>query len=119
RALFTARYRERQWDGLSYQRLLERLHRLPPEELTFLHEHGFMRRPIPTEFGGEGAIKARYFLLTYLVARLGDFSTALTIQVNSTLGTLPILNGLAEVRRARGNVQRSTLDARRSTADDR
>jgi hypothetical protein len=119
RALFTARYRERRWDGLSYQRLIERLHRLPPEELTFLHEHGMMRRPIPPEFGGEGALKARYFLLTYLVARLGDFSTALTIQVNSTLGTLPILNGLAEVRRARGSAQRSTLDARRSTADER
>jgi electron transfer flavoprotein-quinone oxidoreductase len=101
RALFTARYRERRWDGLSYQRLLERLHRLPPEELTFLHEQGLMRRPIPPEFGGEGALKARYFLLTYLVARLGDFSTALTIQVNSTLGTLPLLNGLAEVRRER------------------
>jgi alkylation response protein AidB-like acyl-CoA dehydrogenase/electron transfer flavoprotein alpha/beta subunit len=121
RQLFTERYRERLWDGLPYPRMLERLHRLPPEELAFLHAQGFMRRTIPVEFGGEGRLKAEYYLLTYLVARLGDFSTALTIQVNSTLGSLPLLHGLEEARRERqkaeGGRQKAEHERRRAEGE--
>ena len=46
---FFARYRERDWSGLPYPRLLERTHRLPPEDLAWLHAQGFFRVTLPRE----------------------------------------------------------------------
>jgi alkylation response protein AidB-like acyl-CoA dehydrogenase len=74
-----------------YERYLEEKHRPDPADLDFLREHGFFRMPIPKELGGEGRSKADYYLLTVNTHRLADAAISLTIQVNSSLGTTPVL----------------------------
>src|SRR5207244_11249243 len=47
--------------------------------------------PIPRDLGGEGRSKLDYYLLTTNAQRLAYVAIALTIQVNTSLGTTPIL----------------------------
>jgi alkylation response protein AidB-like acyl-CoA dehydrogenase/flavin-dependent dehydrogenase/ferredoxin-like protein FixX len=77
--------------GLVFERYLEEQHRPDAADLDFLREQGFFRVPIPKELGGEGRSKADYYLLTVNTHRLADAAISLTIQVNSSLGTTPVL----------------------------
>jgi electron transfer flavoprotein-quinone oxidoreductase len=78
-------------DGLSYERYIERQHRPDAADLDFCRQHGFFRMPIPKELGGEGRPKIDYYLLTTDAKRLADVGISLMIQVNSSLGTTPVL----------------------------
>jgi alkylation response protein AidB-like acyl-CoA dehydrogenase/flavin-dependent dehydrogenase/ferredoxin-like protein FixX len=78
-------------NGMVYERYLEEQHRPDAADLDFLRDHGFFRVPIPKELGGEGRSKADYYLLTVNTHRLADAAISLTIQVNSSLGSTPVL----------------------------
>ncbi|MCI0463152.1 MAG: acyl-CoA dehydrogenase family protein, partial [Gemmataceae bacterium] len=78
-------------DGLPYERYIEREHRPDDSDLDFLRRHGYFRMPIPKDLGGGGSSKAEYYLLTNTAHRLADVAVSLTIQVNSSLGTTPVL----------------------------
>jgi alkylation response protein AidB-like acyl-CoA dehydrogenase/flavin-dependent dehydrogenase/electron transfer flavoprotein alpha subunit/ferredoxin-like protein FixX len=78
-------------DGLPFERHIERVHRPDPEDLDFCRRHGFFRLQIPAELGGEGRRKVDYYLFITNAQREADFGISLTIQVNSSLGTTPIL----------------------------
>ncbi|HEV2946811.1 MAG TPA: acyl-CoA dehydrogenase family protein [Gemmataceae bacterium] len=75
----------------NYERYIEYRHRPDPEDLDFCREQGFFRMLIPKEQGGEGRPKIDYYLLTTQAQRLADFAVSLTIQVNTSLGTTPVL----------------------------
>jgi alkylation response protein AidB-like acyl-CoA dehydrogenase/electron transfer flavoprotein alpha/beta subunit/ferredoxin-like protein FixX len=77
--------------GMVYERYLEAQHRPDAADLDFLRDHGFFRVPIPKDLGGEGRSKADYYLLTVNTHRLADAAISLTIQVNSSLGSTPVL----------------------------
>jgi electron transfer flavoprotein-quinone oxidoreductase len=78
-------------DGLGYERYMERQHRPDARDLDFCRRHGFFRMPIPKDLGGEGISKVDYYLLTTNAHRLADVGISLCIQVNSSLGTTPVL----------------------------
>ncbi|MBV9124874.1 MAG: FAD-binding protein, partial [Planctomycetes bacterium] len=94
RELLTEQFGRPREKGLPYERYLEQRHRPDPEDLDFCRDHGFFRMMIPPEFGGEGRSKAEYYLLTTNANRLADVALSLTIQVNTSLGTTPVLFGL-------------------------
>lgn len=75
----------------NYERYIEHQHRPDPADLDFCREHGFFRMTIPKEQGGEGRPKIDYYLLTTNAQRLADVALSLTIQVNSSIGTTPVL----------------------------
>jgi alkylation response protein AidB-like acyl-CoA dehydrogenase/flavin-dependent dehydrogenase/electron transfer flavoprotein alpha subunit/ferredoxin-like protein FixX len=78
-------------DGLIYERYIERQHRPDAADLDFCRQHGFFRMPIPKELGGEERRKIDYYLLTTDAKRMADVGISLMIQVNSSLGTTPVL----------------------------
>jgi electron transfer flavoprotein-quinone oxidoreductase len=78
-------------DGLVYERYIERAHRPDESDLVFCRRHGFLRMPIAKDLGGEESSKVEYYLLTTNIHRLADGAVSLTIQVNSSLGTTPVL----------------------------
>ncbi len=103
--LFRERYVGTLWDGLPYREALDQRHRVPAEDLQFLKDLGCFAVTVPQEFGGSEWSKAAYYLLTYCSARHADMAQALTIQVNNTLGTVPILSGLrGDLARARTEI---------------
>jgi alkylation response protein AidB-like acyl-CoA dehydrogenase/flavin-dependent dehydrogenase/electron transfer flavoprotein alpha/beta subunit/ferredoxin-like protein FixX len=75
----------------NYERYIEEHHRPDPADLEFCRDHGFFRMPIARELGGEGRLKVDYYLLTTSIQRLADISLSLTVQVNTGLGTTPVL----------------------------
>ncbi len=78
-------------DGLVYERYIEREHRPDDSDVEFLRRNAYFRMPIPEAQGGKGSSKAEYYLLTTHSHRLADGAVSLTIQVNSSLGTTPVL----------------------------
>ena len=64
---------------------------------------------VPTvrlRFGGEGLLKAHYYILCPLSMRYADPSYALTIMAHSSIGTTPILLGLnQDLPRAKADLQ--------------
>ncbi len=90
RALLTAQFGAPR-DGLVYERYLEREHRPDGADLDFLRRQGWFRMPIPKDLGGESASKVAYYQMTTETHRLADVAISLTIQVNSSLGTTPVL----------------------------
>jgi alkylation response protein AidB-like acyl-CoA dehydrogenase/flavin-dependent dehydrogenase/electron transfer flavoprotein alpha subunit/ferredoxin-like protein FixX len=76
---------------LPYERFIERHHRPTAEDLDFCRAHAFFRMPIPPALGGEGGRKVDYYLLVSNAQRLADVAISLTIQVNTSIGTTPIL----------------------------
>jgi electron transfer flavoprotein-quinone oxidoreductase len=94
--LFRVHYREKSFDGGSYERHVERQHRLDPEDFELFRAHGFFRMYIPRELGGRGASKAEYNLLIKNLIASGDVGQALTVQANSSIGTVPVLLALGK-----------------------
>jgi electron transfer flavoprotein-quinone oxidoreductase len=91
RDLLSAHFGRLRANGLPFERRIEQQHRPDLEDLDFCRRHGFFRTLIPRELGGEDRQKADYYLLTTNAQRLADVAISLTIQVNSSLGTTPIL----------------------------
>ncbi|HUI06719.1 MAG TPA: acyl-CoA dehydrogenase family protein [Verrucomicrobiae bacterium] len=103
---FTERYWNRRFDGLPYFRLVEKLHMVPLEDVRDMIGRGFTRMYIPRELGGEGLLKAHYYILCPLSMRYADPSYALTIMAHSSIGTTPILLGLnQDLPRAKADLQ--------------
>jgi alkylation response protein AidB-like acyl-CoA dehydrogenase/flavin-dependent dehydrogenase/ferredoxin-like protein FixX len=78
-------------EGLSYERYIERQHRADGADLDFLRQHGFLRMMIPKDLGGEDRQKVDYYMVTTNAQRLADVAISLTIQVNTSIGTTPVL----------------------------
>ncbi len=103
---FTDNFRDKRFDGLPYYRLVEKLHQVPLADVRDMIAHGFTRMYIPKEFGGEGLLKAHYYILCPLSMRYADPSYALTIMAHSSIGTTPILLGLyQDIPRAKADLQ--------------
>jgi electron transfer flavoprotein-quinone oxidoreductase len=78
-------------DGLPYERHIEKQHRPSAADLDFCRRHDFFRMTIPEALGGVGRPKVEYYLLTTNTQRFADVAVSLTIQVNTSLGTTPVL----------------------------
>ena len=103
---FTETFWNARFDGLPYHRFVEKLHMVPLEDIHDMVARGFTRMYIPKEFGGEGLLKAHYYILCPLSMRYADPSYALTIMAHSSIGTTPILLGLnQDLPRARADLQ--------------
>ena len=102
-----ARFVEPSFEGLSYNRYLEKLHRIPQVDLDYMVERGFMRMPIPKRLGGGGALKAEYYVLCKLIGRYGDAALSLAIMANTSIGTTPVLIGMEQdLPRARAELEK-------------
>ena len=103
---FTEKFWNSRFDGLPYYRLVEKLHMVPLADVRDMITRGFTRMYIPKEFGGEGLLKAHYYILCPLSMRYADPSYALTIMAHSSIGTTPILLGLnQDLPRAKADLQ--------------
>jgi alkylation response protein AidB-like acyl-CoA dehydrogenase/electron transfer flavoprotein alpha subunit len=103
---FTESFWNKRFDGLPYHRLVEKSHMVPLDDVREMVARGFMRMYIPKEFGGEGFLKAHYYILCPLSMRYADPSYALTIMAHSSIGTTPILLGLnQDLPRAKADLQ--------------
>ena len=103
---FTEKFWNARFDDLPYHRLVEKLHMVPLTDVRDMVARGFMRMYIPKEFGGEGLLKAHYYILCPLSMRYADPSYALTIMAHSSIGTTPILLGLnQDLPRAKADLQ--------------
>ncbi len=103
---FTEKFWNARFDGLPYHRLVEKLHMVPLPDVRDMIARGFTRMYIPKEFGGEGLLKAHYYILCPLSMRYADPSYALTIMAHSSIGTTPILLGLnQDLPRAKADLQ--------------
>ena len=103
---FTETFWNARFDGLPYYRLVEKLHMVPLDDVRDMVARGFTRMYIPKEFGGEGLLKAHYYILCPLSMRYADPSYALTIMAHSSIGTTPILLGLnQDLPRAKADLQ--------------
>ncbi len=103
---FTEKFWNARFDGLPYHRLVEKLHMVPLADVRDMVARGFTRMYIPKEFGGEGLLKAHYYILCPLSMRYADPSYALTIMAHSSIGTTPILLGLnQDLPRAKADLQ--------------
>jgi len=110
-AYFQDNFWNKQFDGLRYYRLVEKLHMIPLEHVRDMVAQGFMRMYIPQEFGGEGLLKAHYYILCPLSMRYADPSYALTIMAHSSIGTTPILLALnQDLPRAKADLQEFLAD---------
>lgn len=106
-AEFRERYEDREFDGLSYGRYVEKLHSIPATDVDYLIKRGFLRMPIAKAYGGEGTLKAEYYILCKLIGRYGDAALALTIMGSTSIGTTPVMIGLNDdLPRARGELDR-------------
>jgi alkylation response protein AidB-like acyl-CoA dehydrogenase/flavin-dependent dehydrogenase/electron transfer flavoprotein alpha subunit/ferredoxin-like protein FixX len=111
RDLLTARFGSPR-DGLVYERYIERAHRPDAADLDYCRRHGFFRMPIPKALGGEARSKVEYYLLTTNTNRIADVSLSLTIQVNSSLGSTPVLHARAkDLPRAQKDLESFVGDA--------
>ncbi len=105
------RYVEPRFDGLTYNRYIEKLHIVPREALDYLIEEGFLRMLIPASLGGEGVLKAFYYIVCEMMGRYGDAALSLAIMANTSIGTTPMLLGLKQdLPRARAELERVKAD---------
>ena len=105
------RYVETRFDGLTYNRYLEKLHMVPAEDLRYLVDRGFLRMTIPAELGGEGALKAMYYIVCEMAGRYGDAALSLAIMANTSIGTTPMLLGMKQdLPRARAELEKVKAD---------
>jgi electron transfer flavoprotein-quinone oxidoreductase len=95
-ARYRAWWRDRDFDGLPYPRLVERLHHVPIEDVRRLLDDGAFRRVIPKEFGGLGWKKAKYYVDCVAMMRHGDPALPLIVMGSTSIGTTPILIGLEQ-----------------------
>jgi electron transfer flavoprotein-quinone oxidoreductase len=103
---FTDKFWNARFDSRPYHRLVEKLHMVPLPDVRDMIARGFTRMYIPKEFGGEGLLKAHYYILCPLSMRYADPSYALTIMAHSSIGTTPILLGLnQDLPRAKADLQ--------------
>lgn len=110
-AYFAANFWDKRFDGQPYYRFVEKLHMIPLEHIRDMVAQGFMRTYIPQEFGGEGLLKAHYYILCPLSMRYADPSYALTIMAHSSIGTTPILLALnQDLPRAKADLQEFLAD---------
>jgi alkylation response protein AidB-like acyl-CoA dehydrogenase/ferredoxin-like protein FixX len=89
-------YFQAHYDVPEYGRQIERLHRVPADDIDRLQRQGYFRMIVPADCGGTGSLKAEYYAMIAASIRRGDMAQALTIQVNSSIGTTPILLGLED-----------------------
>ncbi|MGD8817552.1 MAG: acyl-CoA dehydrogenase family protein, partial [Acidobacteriota bacterium] len=99
------------FDGLTYNRWVEKLHRIPDEDLHYLIERGYFRMPIAADLGGEAALKAEYYIVCEMTGRFGDAAQSLAIMANTSIGTTPFTIGLyQDLPRARAELEKVKHD---------
>lgn len=95
-SIWRERYRERDFDGLPYTRLVEHLHHVPLADIRSLLDEGYFRMIIPEEYGGQGLKKAAYYIAMVEMMRHGDPTQAIIVMGSTSIGTTPILIGLQQ-----------------------
>ncbi len=95
-AWFRRNCSEKQFDGLSIERYIEKNHRLPDEIIQAAKENKWLATYIPQSLDGLGWRKAEYYILNSAAGSFGDASIDLLIMASTSIGTTPILLGLEE-----------------------
>ncbi len=93
---FRKNCRDRDWDGLSFERHVERLHRIPDEIVFAVKQNRWLATYIPNALDGLGWRKAEYYILNSSAGIFGDAAICLLIMASTSIGTTPILLGLEE-----------------------
>jgi electron transfer flavoprotein-quinone oxidoreductase len=96
RGTYRERWRDRTFDGLQYPRLLEKLHHVPLPDVEWLVTTGHFRQTIPAALGGQGRLKAHYYISCVNLMRHGDPAHALIVMGSTSIGTTPITIGLEQ-----------------------
>ncbi len=84
----------RSFDGLGYERHVEKLHHLPDDTVAAVKEKRWLATYIPAEQDGLGWHKAEYYILNAAAGSFGDAGLCLLIMASTSIGTTPILIGL-------------------------
>ena len=87
---------EKQFNGLGFERSIDRSHHLPAEIIQAAKNGKWLATYIPQSLDGLGWRKAEYYLLNSAAGSFGDASIDLLIMASTSIGTTPILLGLEE-----------------------
>ena len=87
---------DKEFDGLSIERYIEKIHRLPDEVLEAVKENKWLATYIPKSEHGLGWHKAEYYILNSAAGSFGDAAIDLLIMASTSIGTTPILLGLED-----------------------
>ncbi len=93
---FKRNCRDKQFNGLTIERFIEKNHRLPDEVITAVKENRWLATYIPQQLDGLGWRKAEYYILNSVAGSFGDASIDLLIMASTSIGTTPILLGLED-----------------------
>ncbi|MHB8843939.1 MAG: acyl-CoA dehydrogenase family protein [Nitrospirota bacterium] len=93
---FRENCRDRDWNGLGFERTVEKLHSLPPEVIAAVREKKWLATYIPRSEDGLGWRKADYYILNSAAGSFGDAALCLLIMASTSIGTTPVLLGLED-----------------------
>ncbi len=93
---FKRNCRDKQFNGLTIERFIEKNHRLPDEVIAAVKENRWLATYIPQQLDGLGWRKAEYYILNSAAGSFGDASIDLLIMASTSIGTTPILLGLED-----------------------
>ena len=95
-AWFKGNCRGKLYDGLAFERYVERLHGLPGEIVDAVRRNKWLATYTPPSVDGLGWRKAKYYVLNSAAGSFGDASICLLIMASTSIGTTPVLRGLEE-----------------------
>jgi electron transfer flavoprotein-quinone oxidoreductase len=93
---FRANCRDRTYDGLAFERYVEKIHGLPDEVIESVKKHAWLATYVPQELDGLGWRKAEYYILNQAAGMFGDAGICLLIMASTSIGTTPVLLGLED-----------------------
>jgi len=107
---FKANGSGKRFEGMHFERYVEKLHNLPPEFLAAVKQKKWLATTIPASEDGLEWRKAGYYVLNSVAGSFGDAAVCLLIMANTSIGTTPVLLGLEdELPRVREELTRSLL----------
>ena len=111
---FRANGSGKQYDGMHFERYVEKIHNLPPEFLAAVKRKKWLATTIPASEDGLEWRKAGYYVLNSAAGSFGDAAVCLLIMANTSIGTTPVLLGLEdELPRVREELTPLALDPKR------
>jgi alkylation response protein AidB-like acyl-CoA dehydrogenase/electron transfer flavoprotein alpha subunit/ferredoxin-like protein FixX len=93
---FRTNCREKKFNGLHFERYVEKVHDLPEEIVSAVKEKRWLATYIPKTEDGLGWSKAEYYVLNSAAGSFGDAAVCLLIMASTSIGTTPILLGLED-----------------------
>ena len=86
----------RTYEGLPFERHVEKIHNLPAEIIEAVKEHRWLATYVPKAEDGLGWRKAEYYVLNSAAGSFSDASVCLLIMASTSIGTTPVLLGLED-----------------------